>query len=88
MNVNRSFLDAANKEKLREREALEAGLMFSRDRLMEIIPVRTTGEAELREGRSGRGGGARLRLSHDILSEISVCATFTITCYMYSTVHW
>ncbi len=41
VNVNKSFLDAANKEKLREREALESGLMFSRDRLFEMIPVST-----------------------------------------------
>ena len=36
---HKSFLDAAQHEKLREREALEAGLMFSRDRLIEMIPV-------------------------------------------------
>lgn len=42
VNVNRpkSFLDAAQREKLREREARESGLMFSRDRLIEMIPVR------------------------------------------------
>lgn len=41
VNVNRrtSFLDAAQQEKMREREALESGLMFSRDRLIEMIPV-------------------------------------------------
>ena len=41
VNVNRpkSFLDAAQREKLREREARESGLMFSRDRLIEMIPV-------------------------------------------------
>ena len=40
VNVNRpkSFLDAAQQEKMREREALEAGL-WSRDRLIEMIPV-------------------------------------------------
>ena len=40
-NVNRrtSFMDAAQQEKMREREALESGLMFSRDRLIEMIPV-------------------------------------------------
>ena len=42
VNVNRpkSFLDAAQREKLREREARESGLMFSRDRLIEMIAVR------------------------------------------------
>ena len=41
VNVNRpkSFLDAAQREKMREREARESGLMFSRDRLIEMIPV-------------------------------------------------
>lgn len=41
VNVNRrtSFLDAAQQEKMRERENLESGLMFSRDRLIEMIPV-------------------------------------------------
>ena len=41
VNVNRptSFLDAAQQEKMREREALASGLMFSRDRLIEMIPV-------------------------------------------------
>jgi len=39
VNVNRSFMDAAYKEKMREREALESGLMFSRDRLFEMIAV-------------------------------------------------
>ena len=45
VNVNRpkSFLDAAQREKLREREARESGLMFSRDRLIEMIPVRGLG---------------------------------------------
>jgi hypothetical protein len=43
VNVNRpkSFLDAAQREKLKEREARESGLMFSRDRLIEMIPVST-----------------------------------------------
>ena len=41
VNVNRNFLDAANKEKMREREALESGLMFSRDRLFEMVAVRS-----------------------------------------------
>ena len=43
MNVNcpKSFLDAAQREKLREREARESGLMFSRDRLIEMTPVST-----------------------------------------------
>ena len=42
VNVNRqgSFLAAAQQEKMREREALESGLMFSRDRLVEMIPVK------------------------------------------------
>ena len=35
-----SFVDAAQREKMREREALESGLMFSRDRLIEMIAVR------------------------------------------------
>ena len=39
MNRPTSFLDAAQQEKLREREALASGLMFSRDRLIEMIPV-------------------------------------------------
>lgn len=41
VNVNHptSFLDAAQQEKMREREALASGLMFSRDRLIEMIPV-------------------------------------------------
>lgn len=41
VNVNRptSFLDAAQQEKMREREALASGLMFSRDRLIEMIAV-------------------------------------------------
>lgn len=38
MTRNRgSFMDAAQREKMREREALESGLMFSRDRLIEMI---------------------------------------------------
>ena len=43
VNVNRptSFMDAAQQEKMREREALASGLMFSRDRLIEMIPVCT-----------------------------------------------
>lgn len=43
MNVNKqgSFLAAAQQEKMREREALESGLMFSRDRLVEMIMVGT-----------------------------------------------
>ena len=42
MTRNRgSFMDAAQREKMREREALESGLMFSRDRLIEMIAVRT-----------------------------------------------
>lgn len=49
VNVNRptSFLDAAQQEKMREREALESGLMFSRDRLIEMIPVNHTLISEL-----------------------------------------
>ena len=39
VNVNRSFLAAAQQEKRREREALESGLMFSRDRLVEAVAV-------------------------------------------------
>ena len=41
VNVNRNFLDTANKEKMREREALESSLMFSRDRLFEMVAVRS-----------------------------------------------
>ncbi len=37
---HKSFLAAAQNEKLRERQALEAGLMFARDRLIEMIPVK------------------------------------------------
>ena len=40
-HVNRSFLAAAQQEKRLEREALESGLMFSRDRLNEATAVRT-----------------------------------------------
>jgi hypothetical protein len=35
-----SFIDAAQREKMREREARESGLMFIRDRLIEMISVR------------------------------------------------
>ena len=35
-----SFMDAAQREKMREREARESGLMFIRDRLIEMISVR------------------------------------------------
>ena len=35
-----SFMDAAQREKTKEREARESGLMFSRDRLIEMISVR------------------------------------------------
>ncbi len=52
VNVNHptSFLDAAQQEKMREREALASGLMFSRDRLIEMMPVRTW------RGEGGGGG--------------------------------
>ena len=39
MNRQGSFLAAAQQEKMREREALESGLMFSRDRLVEMMLV-------------------------------------------------
>ena len=32
-------MDAAQREKMREREARESGLMFSRDRLIEMMTV-------------------------------------------------
>ena len=42
-----SFVDAAQREKMREREALESGLMFSRDRLIEMIAVCMYSETSL-----------------------------------------
>ncbi len=47
--VNRAanFMAAAQQEKRREREALESGLMFTRDRLTEATVVRLTTHAHI-----------------------------------------